>query len=309
MEKINETLRRLAGNEGFQKRYERMRNQTLNHPEVKAFIQTHQDELTSEMVEKSLSKLFEYTQQSKECNKCPSLEGCVNFMQGYHPELVIQRGSVDLKYDKCPRKVMHDEKRRNEKLIQSLYVPSDILHATFDSIYDDDDRIEAVDKAASFVMDYQPGSKGKGIYFYGKFGVGKSYLLGAIANKLASQKVSSMIVYVPELFRELKNSIGDQTLNSKIETIKKAPVLMFDDIGAETMSSWTRDEILGPILQFRMQESLPTFFTSNFDLQGLEHHLSYSQRGEEEKMKARRIMERIKYLAEPVLVEGPNRRV
>ncbi|WP_282141468.1 primosomal protein DnaI [Cytobacillus oceanisediminis] len=309
MEKINETLRRLAGNEGFQKRYEMMRNQTLNHPEVKAFIQTHQDELTSEMVEKSLSKLFEYTQQSKECNKCPSLEGCVNFMQGYHPELVIQRGSVDLKYDKCPRKVMHDEKRRNEKLIQSLYVPSDILHATFDSIDDDDDRIEAVDKAASFVMDYQPGSKGKGIYFYGKFGVGKSYLLGAIANKLASQKVSSMIVYVPELFRELKNSIGDQTLNSKIETIKKAPVLMFDDIGAETMSSWTRDEILGPILQFRMQESLPTFFTSNFDLQGLEHHLSYSQRGEEEKMKARRIMERIKYLAEPVLVEGPNRRV
>ncbi|QOK29762.1 primosomal protein DnaI [Cytobacillus oceanisediminis] len=309
MEKINETLRRLAGNEGFQKRYEMMRNQTLNHPEVKAFIQTHQDELTSEMVEKSLSKLFEYTQQSKECNKCPSLEGCVNFMQGYHPELVIQRGSVDLKYDKCPRKVMHDEKRRNEKLIQSLYVPSDILHATFDSIYDDDDRIEAVDKAASFVMDYQPESKGKGIYFYGKFGVGKSYLLGAIANKLASQKVSSMIVYVPELFRELKNSIGDQTLNSKIETIKKAPVLMFDDIGAETMSSWTRDEILGPILQFRMQESLPTFFTSNFDLQGLEHHLSYSQRGEEEKMKARRIMERIKYLAEPVLVEGPNRRV
>ncbi|MBT2691214.1 primosomal protein DnaI [Bacillus sp. ISL-47] len=309
MEKINETLRRLAGNEGFQKRYEMMRNQTLNHPEVKAFLRENKDEVTSEMVEKSLIKLFEYTQQSKECNKCTSLEGCVNFMQGYHPELVIQRGIIDLKYDKCPRKVMNDEKRKNEKLIQSLYVPTDILHATFDSVYDDDDRILAVDKAASFVMDYQPGSKKKGIYFYGKFGVGKSYLLGAIANELASKKVSSMIVYVPELFRELKNSIGDHTLNSKIETIKKAPVLMFDDIGAETMSSWTRDEILGPILQFRMQESLPTFFTSNFDFQGLEHHLSYSQRGEEEKMKARRIMERIKYLADPVLVEGPNRRV
>lgn len=308
MEKINETLKRLAGSEGFQKRYERMRSQTLNHPEVKDFLQENREYLTSEIVEKSLSKLFEYTQQSKECNKCPSLEGCVNFMKGYHPELVIQRGTIDLKYDKCPRKVMHDEKRKNEKLIQSLYVPSDILHATFDSVDEDDDRIHAVDKAASFVMDYHPGSKQKGIYFYGKFGVGKSYLLGAIANKLAAKKVSSMIVYVPELFRELKNSIGDSTLNGKIDTIKKAPVLMFDDIGAETMSSWTRDEILGPILQFRMQESLPTFFTSNFNLQELEHHLSYSQRGEEEKVKARRIMERIKYLAEPVLVEGPNRR-
>jgi len=83
---------------------------------------------------------------------------------------------------------------------------------------------------------------------------------------------------------------------------------MLDDIGAEAVSSWTRDEVLGPILQFRMLESLPTFFTSNFDLKGLEHHLTYSQRGEEEKMKARRIMERIRALSEPVLVDGPNRR-
>ncbi|MEK3852896.1 primosomal protein DnaI [Cytobacillus sp. FSL H8-0458] len=309
MEKINETLKRLAGSEGFKKRYESMRIQTLNHPEIKDFLQKHRDELTSETVEKSLSKLFEYTQQSKECSRCPSLEGCVNYMQGYHPELFIQRGTIDLKYDKCPRKVMHDEKRKNEKLIKSLYVPSDILHATFGSLYKDvDDRVGANKKAASFAMTYQPGTKQKGIFFHGDFGVGKSYLLGAIANKLADKNVSSMIVYVPELFRELKNSIGDHTLNSKIETIKKAPVLMFDDIGAETMSSWTRDEILGPILQFRMQESLPTFFTSNFNFKELEHHLTYSQRGEEEKMKARRIMERIKYLAEPVLVEGPNRR-
>lgn len=84
---------------------------------------------------------------------------------------------------------------------------------------------------------------------------------------------------------------------------------MLDDLGAESMSSWTRDEVLGPILQYRMQENLPTFFTSNFDFQELEHHLTYSQRGEEEKMKARRIMERIKYLADSVPIDGPNRRI
>ena len=144
------------------------------------------------------------------------------------------------------------------------------------------------------------GQSDKGLYFHGEFGVGKSYILGAIANELAKHKISSMIVYVPELFRELKSSIGDSTLNEKLEAIKREPVLMLDDIGAETMSSWVRDEILGPILQFRMLENLPTFFTSNFNFQGLEHHLTYSQRGEEEKLKARRIMERIKYLAEPV---------
>ncbi|MGN7399938.1 primosomal protein DnaI [Cytobacillus praedii] len=309
MEKINDTLKRLAGKEDFQKRYEMQRRETLNNPDVQAFLKSHEDEITADMINKSLIKLFDYSQQSRECNQCPSLEGCKNVMKGYHPKLVIQRGSIDLHYDKCPRKVMADEKRKNEKLIQSLYVPSDILHASFDSIYEDDDRIDAVQKAASFLMSYKPDSKQKGIYFYGKFGVGKSYLLGAIANELANKKVSSMIVYVPEFLREMKSSIADSSLNDKIAAIKKVPVLMFDDIGAETMSSWTRDEVLGPILQFRMLESLPTFFTSNFDFHELEHHLSYSQRGEEEKMKARRIMERIKYLAEPVLVEGPNRRV
>jgi primosomal protein DnaI len=138
--------------------------------------------------------------------------------------------------------------------------------------------------------------------------VGKSYLLGAIANELAKKQIPTMIVYVPELLREMKSAIGDSTLNEKIEALKKEPILMLDDIGAEAVSSWTRDEVLGPILQFRMLEKLPTFFTSNFDFQGLEHHLTYSQRGEEEKMKARRIMERIRSLSDPVLVDGPNRR-
>ena len=61
-------------------------------------------------------------------------------------------------------------------------------------------------------LNYREGNTTKGLYFYGQFGVGKSYLLGAIANELAAEKIPSMIVYVPELFRELKSSIGDSTL-------------------------------------------------------------------------------------------------
>jgi len=307
MERINKTLNRLTGNENFQKRYQEMKQKTLKNEAVRSFLLEHKDELTSDMIEKNLMKLYEYGNQSKECNKCPSLGGCINLMKGYHPELVISRESIEIHYDKCPRKVMDDEKRKNEKLIQSLYVPKDILRASFYDI-EKDERSDAIQKALAFVLNYKEGAVNKGLYFYGQFGVGKSYLLGAVANELAEKKIPSMIVYVPELFRELKSSIGDATLNEKLEAIKKEPVLMLDDIGAETMSSWVRDEILGPILQFRMLDNLPTFFTSNYDFQGLEHHLTYSQRGEEEKLKARRIMERIKYLADPVKVLGENRR-
>jgi primosomal protein DnaI len=308
MERINDTLKRLSVNENFQKKYEEMRQGILKNEEVRSFLLEHEDELTSDMIEKNLTKLHEYANQSKQCDKCPSLGGCINLMKGYNPELLISRGSIEIHYDKCPRKAMEDEKKKNEKLIQSLYVPKDILRASFYEMEKDGERTDAIQKALSFVLNYKEDTTNKGLYFHGQFGVGKSYLLGAIANELAEKQIPSMIVYVPELFRELKSSIGDSTLNEKLEAIKKEPVLMLDDIGAETMSSWVRDEILGPILQFRMLDNLPTFFTSNYDFEGLEHHLTYSQRGEEEKLKARRIMERIKYLSEPVRVSGKNRR-
>jgi primosomal protein DnaI len=307
MEKINQTLKRLSLNENFQKRYEKMKQEIYSDPHITSFINQNRDRLTNEVVEKNLSKLFEYSSQSKECNKCSDLEHCVNMMKGYQPQLVINRQSIDIEYHRCPRKVIFDDRQKNEKLIQSLYVPRDILQASFADIHIEG-RMDAVDRAVQFLEKYQSGIRIKGLYLHGKFGVGKSYLLGAIANELAEKGISSMIVYFPELVREFKASIGDQTLNSKIEAIKKVPVLMLDDIGAETMSSWLRDEVLGPIMQFRMLENLPTFFTSNFNYEELEHHLTYSQRGEEEKIKARRIMERIRYLTEAVEVGGPNRR-
>lgn len=309
MERINDTLKKLGNSANFQARYQKMKENILLDPTIRSFIREHEGELTQDIIDRSLMTLYDFAAQSHNCNSCKSLDDCQNLLKGHHPKLAIGRNAIDIYYERCPLKIMDEEKRKSEKLIKSMYVPRDIIDATFADIdLNDSGRLEAVDRAAQFVENYTPGNRQKGLYFYGKFGVGKSYLLGAIANELAKKKIPSMIVYFPELLRELKGSIGDSTLNEKIENVKKQPVLMIDDIGAETMSSWTRDEVLGPILQFRMQEYLPTFFSTNFDYQELEHHLTYTQRGEEEKMKARRILERIRFLTDPVLVDGPNRR-
>ncbi|MFD2681546.1 primosomal protein DnaI [Bacillus seohaeanensis] len=309
MERINDTLKKLATSGSFKERYEQTKRDILQNEEVKAFIDQHQGTVTRSMIDGSIMKLYEYISQSKQCNDCPSLGECKNMMKGYDPHLVIKGNSIDIEYHQCPRKVMEDERARSQKLIKSLYVPKDILEASFSTLaLDSPSRLQAVRLAKNFVEEYSPEKKMKGLYFYGKFGVGKSYLLGAIANELAENNFSSMIVYVPEFFREIKQSLGDNSINEKLEMVKKAQVLMLDDLGAETMTSWGRDEILGTILQYRMLENLPTFFSSNFNWDELTHHLTYSQRGEVEKMKAARIMERVKYLAKPVLIDGHNRR-
>lgn len=309
MQNINETLKKLANNQGFQARYDAMKREIMQDERIKGFLEENADQITREMLDRSMTKLHEFSTQSKDCEKCPSLSACENMIKGYEPQLVLKGNFIDVTYDRCKKKVMHDEQQKHARLINSIYVPKEILKASFDDLDFDQPRIEAIEKANDFVDHYSPGKKQKGLFLHGPFGTGKSYLLGAIANDLAKKQISSLIVYVPEFFREMKNAIGDHSVNDKLEAIKKANILMLDDIGAETMSSWARDEILGTILQFRMLENLPTFFTSNFDLKGLEHHLTHSQRGEEEQLKAARIMERIKYLADPVKVEGKNRRV
>ena len=84
-------------------------------------------------------------------------------------------------------------------------------------------------------------------------------------------------------------------------------MLLLDDIGAENCSNWSRDEILGPILQYRMENNLPTFFTSNLTLDELEKALSITSSGVD-KLKARRIIERIKQLTITLELVSKNRR-
>lgn len=309
MERIDRTLSRLSKSPDFMQRYEGIKAEVMANQEIQSFLAENKDRVTGTMIEQNLMKLYEYMSQSKQCRDCPNLSGCVNIMEGYESFPVVERNTIQLHYRPCSSKIVHDERMKAEKLIKSIYVPREILQASFaDFSLDSLGRADAFEYAEQFADQYEPGSTMKGLFLHGSFGVGKSYLLGAIANQLAEKGISSLIVYVPELLREMKQSLGDQTLNEKLEAVKNANILMLDDIGAEAMSSWTRDEILGSIMQFRMHEQLPTFFSSNFDFTELEHHLTYTQRGEEEKIKAARLMERIKYLSIPIRLDGPNRR-
>ena len=106
--------------------------------------------------------------------------------------------------------------------------------------------------------------------------------------------------------RNLKSSF-ESDFEQKINKIKKAPLLLIDDIGAENTTAWNRDEILCPILQYRMDHALSTFFTSILDLKLLEEHLSNSKSGVEE-MKARRVLSRIEQLTDVLEMNHTNLR-
>ncbi|MBC1211585.1 primosomal protein DnaI [Listeria booriae] len=306
MDKIERTLGQLFQGRDFEKQYEALKQQVFAYEPVKAFLQENQSDLNEQIVNQNLSKLYEFmTEHQKYRDKQDTL------MPGYAPRLSLDGEYITVTYYPTEEKIQADRQRAIEKRIRSLYMPKQIMEATLDDFtIDNESRSAAFLSAGEFLSTYQQGVTGmqKGLYIHGSFGTGKSFLLGAIAKDLALKGISSTLVYLPEFMREIKQSIADNSVGEKIQFAKETDILMLDDIGAESMTTWTRDEVLGAILQFRMQEELPTFFSSNYSMEQLETHLMFSNNGNEERMKARRIMERIRYLATEVELDGRNRR-
>ncbi len=62
-------------------------------------------------------------------------------------------------------------------------------------------------------------------------------------------------------------------------------------------------------MNYRMHQGLPTFFSSNFSMEELQNnHLAINAQGDNEPLKAARIMERVKYLSREIEMEGKNLR-
>ncbi|MFD1362224.1 primosomal protein DnaI [Lentibacillus salinarum] len=296
-------------NKNFKENYLQIREEVLNDPEISEFLSLH-PQLSQKEIDKNLIKLHEYKTQSKQCDQCQCFDQCINMLQGYSPILRVENNEIHLVYEKCYNRINDEKQKEQQNLIQSLYMPKDILNASINRISDVDgqQRKPVVHEMLNFLKEAKTNFPKKGIYFYGPFGVGKTYFLGALANELKRLNIASMLIYMPEFVREMKSSIKDDSINEKINYFKKTDVLMLDDIGAETQSAWFRDEILGSILQYRMMENLPVFFTSNYSMEQLEEQLATTNRGGSETVKAGRIIERIKQVSREVNLSGQNRR-
>lgn len=283
-----------------------MKNEVFKDPEVRSFLAENKEALDKEAIERSASKLYEFVSEKRKVGNDDS-----SLAPGYKPKLILNNHRIDVTYVPTSELIQKQKGEKIKSRIRSLYMPKDLKEARLEDFEATRKRQKALDKAITFIENYleSPKSYHKGLYLHGPFGVGKTFLLGGIAHELSEQGFPSLIVHFPTLAVEMKNSIGKNTTEDKLDKFKKAPILMIDDIGADSLSSWIRDDILGVILQYRMQEELPTFFTSNFDMTQLEkEHLSVTQRGETEPLKAKRIMERIRFLSEEVEMSGENRR-
>ena len=282
--------------------YQDLVHQIVKDPDVAAFIQ--KESLSQEELNRSISKFNQYiTERDK------FLRGDTDYIaRGYKPILVMNHGYADVSYEETPELIAAEKEAAIKKRLKLINLPSSLKNVSFLDVYRDDvARLAVLNRMIKFVNDYPENRKG--LYLYGDFGVGKSFMVAALAHDLSEKRgVSSTLLHYPSFVIDVKNAIGDGNVKTLVDELKLSEVLILDDIGAEQSTAWVRDEILQVILQYRMQENLPTFFTSNFNFEELELHFAKGKHGNDETWEARRVMERIRYLAEETRLEGVNRR-
>ena len=291
-------------------------NKFTNIELEKYFDEEMQDDTFKKVVSKCKlpkDKLIKYTSllkdsasELKNCSNCGNILECKNSVTGYVYYPNVENDNIVFSYVPCKYKKKLDKDNKYKENVISFDMPKEIMNASMKDIYTDDKkRLETIKWLTTFIKNYDTSEETKGLYLTGNFGCGKTYVLAAMMNEMAKKGKKVAIVYYPEFLRRLKESFSDD-YKIIFDSIRKSDLLLLDDIGAETVTNWNRDEVLGTILQYRMQEKLPTFFTSNLTIKELEEHLIGND--SDGKVKARRIIERIKYLTDNIEMIAENRR-
>ncbi|WP_159561328.1 primosomal protein DnaI [Streptococcus halichoeri] len=300
MEKIGKTMERQKHLNSANK--DQIIQAILSDPEVAAFIKEHQLSQAEMML--SLSKFNQFLgERQKVRSNDPSY-----IAKGYEPILVMNEGYADVSYRETKALKEAQQKAQIANRISLVNLPKSYRQVRLADIdITNTSRRDAVMRIVDFVEQY-PSAGQKGLYLYGDMGIGKSYFMAALARELSEQKgVATTLLHFPSFTIDVKNAISSGRVKEEIDAVKMVPLLILDDIGAEQATSWVRDEVLQVILQYRMLEDLPTFFTSNYSFADLERKWA-TIKGNDETWQAKRVMERVRYLAEEFHLEGVNRR-
>ena len=299
METIGQTL---AKKDNHKYDTEKMTQAILSDQEIANFIAAHH--LSKEQIKISLPKFNQYRLERTRFENHDQ----AYIAKGYQPLLVMNEGYADVAYKETKELIAAKKTQAISDRINVVSLPRSYKNISFDDInLDDVKRLDVFKRVADFV-EQSPNPEQKGLYLYGDMGIGKSYLMAAMAHELSEQRgAATTLLHFPSFTIDVKNALNTGTVKEEIDAVKTADILILDDIGAEQSTSWIRDEVLQVILQYRMLEELPTFFTSNYSFKDLEAKLA-NIKGSDETWQAKRVMERIRYLAKEIHLEGENRR-
>lgn len=281
----------------------------------------NQKQIPETVLNDNLLIIEEFLEKQTKCKSGP-MKLCKQMLPGWEERLAYENGSIYIRFNHCAHWIHDNEFHLLEQ--NFLYANYQVLDFTntFENYIEEHKDLTDADKRKIYgnligmtKKILADNNSWKGIYLTGKFGVGKTYFLKCVANSFALQNKKVVFLTPNELIKKAKEGISKTDSTEYLQLEKKclqADVLFFDDIGAETVTEWSRDELLFAILNYRMEYEKTTFFSSNKTIATLEENyinkkiIGYHRK--DEYLKAARFVERIKALTLETTLNGKNHR-
>ncbi len=278
----------------------------LHDAHVRSFLKTHG--LPDAFVHTHSGTFQQWLQTVEQCEHCKGLSFCPFHPKGYFLDLTYDG---ILTYGSKPCAYYKDERLRyaHQKRYRVMDFALEDLCIDLGRLSLQNESKEYREVVMHVLSHLGKERQEKGIYLSGPPGVGKTYLSIGITNYYAKQGKNCVFVNVAHLISSLKRLFQDnEAMENLYQRIVSADVAVFDDIGGESVTAWSRDDVLLPLLDERMNRHLLTYFTSNYTMEELqEKYRSFSSKGSEP-VAALRLLERVKALSEEKILKGRSRR-
>ena len=271
-----------------------MSEKVLSDVEIIKFIR--ENNFTKTDVENNLEKFYQFY---------ISKDTLLNIE--HRPKLVYENKEVNIIYIETEEYRNKVESLKTSNRVKTEFIPSRVLTYTFENLSRNREKGILATEIIKVCKNILSKQTTRGVYVYGPTGTGKTYLMGCIYNYFKQNGKEPAILYYPEFIRKIKSKISNNSYDLYIDLIRNEEILIIDDIGAENITEFIRDEVLGPIINHREAEKLPTFFSSNLSIDDLSELLS-NGRTTIDKTKALRIVERIHSLSVSHFLDGENER-
>jgi DNA replication protein DnaC len=137
------------------------------------------------------------------------------------------------------------------------------------------DERQNLEKAYRLALDFAEDPEGW-LVFQGANGCGKTHLAAAIVNYRYQQGKPALFIVVPDFLDHLRSTFSPDSkvsYDQLFESVKNAPLLVLDDLGAQTTTPWAQEKLY-QVINHRYNARLATVITTNCSTEELDDRIA-----------------------------------